>query len=130
MHLSKVDLPEPFRPRIPTVSPSRTCNETSLSAQKSSVGVPPAVDDALLEGVVAPMGQPESLGDALDVDRDVAHRLELLGKVALEPPEDDSATRKRRGEGEDPHVEGEIPEKPVERQDVEYAAARPCRSAA
>ena len=37
MHLSKVDLPEPLRPRMPTVSPSRTVSDTSLSAQKSSV---------------------------------------------------------------------------------------------
>ena len=36
MHLSSVDLPEPFRPRIPSVSPLRTSNSTSLSAQKSS----------------------------------------------------------------------------------------------
>ena len=42
MHLSSVDLPDPLRPRIPTVSPVSTCTSTSRSAQKSSKGMWPA----------------------------------------------------------------------------------------
>ena len=41
MHLSSVDLPDPLRPRMPTVSPSFTSKETSRSAQRSSYGIRP-----------------------------------------------------------------------------------------
>ncbi len=36
MHLSSVDLPEPFSPMRPNVSPSGMSNATSRSAQNSS----------------------------------------------------------------------------------------------
>ena len=36
MHLSSVDLPEPFSPMSPNVVPSGISKETSLSAQNSS----------------------------------------------------------------------------------------------
>ncbi len=36
MHLSSVDLPQPFRPRMPKVSPSSISTLTSSSAQKAS----------------------------------------------------------------------------------------------
>ena len=89
MHLSRVDLPEPLRPRMPTVSPSRTVRDT-LAQGPEVLGclALAAVDDALLDRVVLAVGQAEPLGDVAHVDREVAHRSELLGEVALEPTED------------------------------------------
>ena len=37
MHLSRVDLPEPLWPKMPTVSPSCTWKAMSESAEKSSL---------------------------------------------------------------------------------------------
>ncbi len=87
-------------------------------------GAPP-VDDAFLYGVVAPVGQPEPLRDVLDVDRNLAHRSELLGEVALEPSEDrESDEEENDGQGEHPEVEREVPEIPVVRQHVDRSAGR------
>ena len=120
MHLSRVDLPEPLRPRMPTVSPSSTVSDTSFSAQKSSVGLAlAAVDDALLDGVVLPVGQAEALRDVADVDGEVAHRSELLGEVALEPAEHGEGDEEE-DDGEEQHAEdqGGVPEVALGREDL------------
>ena len=114
MHLSSVDLPEPLRPRIPTVSPFVDLERDVLERPEVLVRGPPAVDDALLERVVAPVGQPEALGHAPDVDRDLAHLLELLGEVALEAAEDGQRDQEEDDrQGEDAHVQRGVPEVPV-----------------
>ena len=41
MHLSRVDLPQPFRPRMPNVSPWLISTLTSLSAQNGVKGILP-----------------------------------------------------------------------------------------
>ena len=51
MHLSSVDLPEPLRPRMPTVSPCSDREGHVASAQKSSVAwrLPPWMTRSLTE---------------------------------------------------------------------------------
>ena len=52
MHLSSVDFPEPFRPRIPTVSPSATSKADVAKRPEVLVGVAPGVEHPLLERLV------------------------------------------------------------------------------
>ena len=74
MHLSRVDLPEPLRPRMPTVSPSPDGQRHVVERPEVLGGLAlAAVDEALLDGVVLAVGQAEALGDVADVDREVAH---------------------------------------------------------
>ena len=68
MHLSRVDLPEPLRPRMPTVSPSSTSKSTSLQRPEVLVGDRPGVDDPLLQRGVLLVVEAEPLGDVLDLD--------------------------------------------------------------
>ena len=88
MHLSRVDLPQPLRPRMPNVSPWLMSTLTSRSAQNGVYGILPPVDDPLLQRGVLLVVEPELLGDVLDLDGG-GHGSELLGEVALEPAEDD-----------------------------------------
>src|ERR1700722_14798796 len=88
MHLSRVDLPEPLRPRMPTVSPSLTVSETSLRAQKSSVDFrrPPWMSRSFTV-----LYWPWASRKRLETPRtSTAKSLtsELLGEVPLEPAED------------------------------------------
>ena len=72
--------------------------------------VPPWMS-ALLQGVVLAVGQAETLRDIAHVNREVAHRLELLGEVALEATEDAEGDQEK-DDGEEQHGqhEDEVPE--------------------
>ena len=100
MHLSSVDLPEPLRPRMPTVSPSWTVSETSLRAQKSSVAWrrPPWMMRSLTE-LYWPWARRKRLETLRTSTAKSLTGSELLGEVALEPAED--------GEGDQEEAHGE-----------------------
>src|SRR5580698_2436949 len=94
MHLSSVDLPDPLRPRIPTVSPSLTVSETPSRAQKSSVDLrlPPWMRRSLTV-LYWPCARRKRLDTSRTSTAKSLTRSELLGEVALEPTEG--------GEGDD-----------------------------
>ena len=126
MHLSRVDLPEPLRPRMPTVSPSLDRERDVVERPEVLGGLaPPAVDEALLHGVVLAVGQAEALGDVADVDGEVAHRSELLGEVALEPAEDGEGDEEedRRRATSTPRSRPTYQSMPLVGQDVDRSAA-------
>src|SRR3974390_684452 len=118
MHLSSVDLPEPLRPRMPTVSPSRTERDTSRKAQKSSVTWrrPPWMRRSLRE-----LYWPWASRKRLETPRTSTARSltsQLLGEVALEPAEGGERDEEEDGRQEEhAEVEPHVPEHPVGRQD-------------
>src|SRR6204780_4054382 len=88
MHLSRVDLPEPLRPRMPTVSPSLTLSETPSRAQKSSVDLrlPPWIRRSLTV-LYCPWARRKRLETSRTSTAKSLTRSELLGEIALEPAE-------------------------------------------
>ena len=78
---SKVVLPEPLRPMMPTVSPFLISNDTSLSAQNSRkycLGVCPAMrcnrgGDKLLEPITLVVVNLVALAEVADADGGVGH---------------------------------------------------------
>ena len=97
MHLSRVDLPDPLRPRMPTVSPSLTSSETSLQGPEVLVGHrgPPWMTRSFSELYFSWYRRKR-----LETSRtSTASRspLELLGEVALEPAEDDEGEEEEHG---------------------------------
>ena len=115
MHLSRVDLPEPLRPRIPTVSPSLTVSETPSRAQKSSVDLrlPPWIRRSLTV-LYWPWARRKRLETSRTSTAKSLTRSELLGEVALEPAEGGQGDEEQR-QGEDEHDDDEdgVPEVPV-----------------
>src|SRR3984885_3322101 len=119
MHLSNVDLPEPFRPRIPTVSPSRTVTATSRSAQKSSVALrrPPWMRRSLTV-LYWPWASRKRL-ETFRTSTAKSLTSELLREVALEPAEDGQGDEEQHDrEEEHGHVEAHVPEHPLGWEDV------------
>src|SRR5580704_10279250 len=112
MHLSSVDLPEPLRPRMPTVSPSFTVSETPSRAQKSSVDLrlPPWIRRSLTV-LYWPWARRKRLDTSRTSTAKSLTRSELLGEVALEPAEGgESDDEEHHPDDEhDPHERG-VPE--------------------
>ena len=119
MHLSRVDLPEPLRPRMPTVSPSLTVSETPSRAQKSSVDLrlPPWIRRSLTV-LYWPWARRKRLETSRTSTAKSLTRSELLGEVALEAAEGGEGDEEQH-QPEDEHDadEGGVPEVPVLGQD-------------
>src|SRR5271169_3221235 len=128
MHLSRVDLPEPLRPRMPTVSPSRTVSETSSRAQKSSVDLrlPPWIRRSLTV-LYWPWARRKRLETSRTWTAKSLTRSELLGEVALETAQGgEGDDEQHQPEDEDDADEGGVPEVPVLGQDLRDGAADDC----
>src|SRR5580704_8766018 len=120
MHLSRVDLPEPFRPRMPTVSPSRTWSETSLRAQNSSEGVRPPWIRRSFSELYFPWASRKRLETSLTSTATSLICLELLGEVALETAEHDQGDHEDHDPGgQHTQVEQGVPGEAVEGQHVD-----------
>src|ERR1700728_1798070 len=119
MHLSRVDLPEPLRPRMPRVSPSRTVSDTSSRAQKSSTDLrfPPWISRSFSE-LYWPWARRKRLETLRTSTAKSLTRSELLGEVALEPAEGGEGDQEEDQRGnEDAHDQDRVPEVAVLGQD-------------
>src|ERR1700722_15063044 len=115
MHLSRVDLPEPLRPRMPTVSPSRTVSDTPSRAQKSSVDLrlPPWINRSLTV-LYWPCARRKRFETSRTSTAKSLTRSELLGEVALEPAEGGQGhDEEHDADGEHNAHERGVPEVPV-----------------
>src|ERR1700727_1341297 len=107
MHLSSVDLPEPLRPRIPTVSPSRTVSETLSRAQKSSTfcRFPPWISRSFRE-LYWPWARRKRLETLRTSTAKSLTRSERLGEITLEPAERGQRDEEQH-QAQDDHAGGE-----------------------
>src|SRR5580704_10883172 len=115
MHLSRVDLPEPLRPRMPTVSPSFTVRDTSRRAQKSSVDLrrPPWMIRSLTV-LYCPWASRKRL-ETLRTSTAKSLTSQLLGEVALEPAEHGQRDQEQHGrQDQDDEVESDVPGHPLD----------------
>src|SRR6516165_9560802 len=112
MHLSRVDLPEPLRPRMPTVSPSRTVSETSRRAQKSSVDFrrPPWISRSLTV-LYWPWAKRKRLETLRTSTAKSLIGSELFGEVALEATENGEGDQEQdQREEQHGQVEADVPQ--------------------
>ena len=112
MHLSRVDLPEPLRPRMPTVSPSLDVERDVVEGPEVLGGrrFPPWMTRSFSE-LYFSWYRRNRLEMSRDVDGEVAHASELLGEVALEPAERRPGRRGtgRRRATSTPTIEAGVP---------------------
>src|ERR1019366_1444208 len=94
-HLSRVDLPEPLRPRIPKVVPSSISTLTSFRAQKGTKGMRPPWSTRSFMELYFSLYRRKRL-ERSETSMAWAMGLQLLGEVAFELPED------HQGEQEEP----------------------------
>ena len=98
MHLSSVDLPEPFRPRIPSVSPRPDFELDVIERPEVLVTARAGVQHPLFQRGVFLLVEAEALRDGLDVDRRLQGAHSSSAKLPSTLPKTSIATRKRRTE--------------------------------